>query len=49
LSLARQHRFRINCPGDARFGQGRLSIWLLRGMMAATLALTAYFVWRLIG
>jgi serine/threonine protein kinase len=49
LSLARQHRFRINYPGDARSGQGRLSVWLLRGMVAATLALTAYFLWRLIG
>jgi serine/threonine protein kinase len=49
LSLARQHRFRINYPGDTRFGQGRLAHWLLRGMMAATLALTAYFVWRLLG
>jgi hypothetical protein len=49
LSLARQHRFRINYPGDARFGQGRLAHWLLRGMVAATLALTVYFLWRLIG
>jgi pSer/pThr/pTyr-binding forkhead associated (FHA) protein len=49
LTLARQHRFRINYPGDTRPGQGRLSVWLLGGMVAATLALTVYFFWRLIG
>jgi len=49
LTLARQHHFRIDYPASDHAHQGRLTSWVFLGMLAATLALTAYCVWRLFG
>jgi hypothetical protein len=49
LSLAQQFHFRIDYPADSRPVDGRLSQWALLGAVAAALALTTFFVWRLIG
>jgi serine/threonine-protein kinase len=49
LSLAQQFHYRIDYPADARPSDGRLSQWALLGAVAAALALTAFFVWRILG
>ncbi len=49
LTLARQHHFRIEYPAGIRLRAGWPSSWLITGTVAATLALTAYCLWRLLG
>jgi hypothetical protein len=49
LSLAQQFHFRIDYPADPRQTEGRLAHGALLGAVAAALALTAFFLWRLIG
>jgi hypothetical protein len=49
LSLAQQFHFRIDYPADPRPPEGRLVQIALLGAVAAALALTAFYIWRLIG
>lgn len=47
LTVARQHHFRIDYPAGHHAEPGRLTSWVLLGVLAATLALTGYCIWRL--
>jgi hypothetical protein len=49
LTLAKQVHFRIDFPAGNHLPPGRLTSWLLYGIVAATLALTGLSLWRLFG